>query len=186
MPGDVLGTHILQETGFRQARAGFSTRAGLHKHFARGMKSTALRRRLQIGDAVGNLPAGENSADAAGHHPGVATARSSCWPARIRLNSKAHYPLPEAQRGPDFLFRLLFDNVDTDVLAQIDIPSAAGASFPRRRGRWSARSWNRCFSNDGAHLLAAPGLRDTLRRCGFGHACPGRSRRRADAGQPLC
>ena len=127
MPGDVLGTHILQETSSGKRELVFQpgpvfTNILLADEINRASPKTqsAMLETMQ-----------ENSVTLLG------TTRALPQPffvlaSQNPIELEGTYPLPEAQLDR-FLFRLLFDNVNTDVLEQI--------ISERRRGELPAPTW---------------------------------------------
>ena len=89
-----------------------------------------------------------------------------CWPARTPIELEGTYPLPEAQLDR-FLFRLIFDNVDAEVLEQILLPTtAARGTAGADLAGWSAPTGNRFFTSMGdalPHLPAWPVARYVAR-----------------------
>jgi MoxR-like ATPase len=127
MPGDVLGTHILQETAAGKRELVFQpgpvfTNILLADEINRASPKTqsAMLETMQ-----------ENSVTLLG------TTRKLPQPffvlaSQNPIELEGTYPLPEAQLDR-FLFRLLFDNVPTDVLEQI--------ISERRRGELPTPTW---------------------------------------------
>ncbi|HUC85739.1 MAG TPA: AAA family ATPase [Candidatus Acidoferrales bacterium] len=127
MPGDVLGTHILQETSSGRRELVFQpgpvfTNILLADEINRASPKTqsAMLETMQ-----------ENSVTLLG------TTRLLPQPffvlaSQNPIELEGTYPLPEAQLDR-FLFRLLFDNVPTEVLEQI--------ISERRRGELPAPTW---------------------------------------------
>jgi MoxR-like ATPase len=127
MPGDVLGTHILQETSSGKRELAFQpgpvfTNILLADEINRASPKTqsAMLETMQ-----------ENSVTLLG------TTRALPQPffvlaSQNPIELEGTYPLPEAQLDR-FLFRLLFESVDADVLDQI----ISG----RRRGELPAPTW---------------------------------------------
>jgi len=127
MPGDVLGTHILQETASGKRELTFQpgpvfTNILLADEINRASPKTqsAMLETMQ-----------ENSVTLLG------TTRPLPQPffvlaSQNPIELEGTYPLPEAQLDR-FLFRLLFDNVDTAVLDRI--------ISERRRGELPAPDW---------------------------------------------
>ncbi len=127
MPGDILGTHILQQTESGKREMVFQpgpvfTNILLADEINRASPKTqsALLETMQ-----------ENSVTLLG------TTRLLPQPffvlaSQNPIELEGTYPLPEAQLDR-FLFRLLFDNVDTQVLDQI--------ISERRRGELPAPTW---------------------------------------------
>jgi MoxR-like ATPase len=127
MPGDILGTHILQQTDSGKREMVFQpgpvfTNILLADEINRASPKTqsALLETMQ-----------ENSVTLLG------TTRQLPLPffvlaSQNPIELEGTYPLPEAQLDR-FLFRLLFDNASTDVLDQI----ISG----RRRGELPAPTW---------------------------------------------
>jgi MoxR-like ATPase len=127
MPGDILGTHILQQTDSGKREMVFQsgpvfTNILLADEINRASPKTqsALLETMQ-----------ENSVTLLG------TTRPLPQPffvlaSQNPIELEGTYPLPEAQLDR-FLFRLLFDQVDTDVLDQI--------ISERRRGELPAPTW---------------------------------------------
>lgn len=127
MPGDILGTHILQQTDTGKREMVFQpgpvfTNILLADEINRASPKTqsALLETMQ-----------ENSVTLLG------TTRQLPLPffvlaSQNPIELEGTYPLPEAQLDR-FLFRLLFDNASTDVLDQI--------ISERRRGELPAPSW---------------------------------------------
>jgi MoxR-like ATPase len=127
MPGDVLGTHILQETASGKRELTFQpgpvfTNILLADEINRASPKTqsAMLETMQ-----------ENSVTLLG------TTRPLPQPffvlaSQNPIELEGTYPLPEAQLDR-FLFRLLFDNVDTEVLDRI--------ISERRRGELPAPTW---------------------------------------------
>ncbi|HOP96551.1 MAG TPA: AAA family ATPase [Verrucomicrobiota bacterium] len=127
MPGDILGTHILQQTDSGKREMVFQpgpvfTNILLADEINRASPKTqsALLETMQ-----------ENSVTLLGHTrmlPQPFFVLASQNPIEL----EGTYPLPEAQLDR-FLFRLLFDNVDTQVLDQI--------ISERRRGELPEPTW---------------------------------------------
>jgi MoxR-like ATPase len=127
MPGDVLGSHILQETSSGKRELIFQpgpvfTNILLADEINRASPKTqsAMLETMQ-----------ENSVTLLG------TTRALPQPffvlaSQNPIELEGTYPLPEAQLDR-FLFRLLFDNVDADVLDRI--------ISERRRGELPAPTW---------------------------------------------
>ncbi|MFM2294427.1 MAG: hypothetical protein RLZZ350_840, partial [Verrucomicrobiota bacterium] len=127
MPGDVLGSHILQETSSGKREMIFQpgpvfTNILLADEINRASPKTqsAMLETMQ-----------ENSVTLLG------TTRPLPQPffvlaSQNPIELEGTYPLPEAQLDR-FLFRLLFDSVDADVLGQI--------ISERRRGELPAPTW---------------------------------------------
>ena len=127
MPGDVLGTHILQETSSGRRELVFQpgpvfTNILLADEINRASPKTqsAMLETMQ-----------ENSVTLLG------TTRALPQPffvlaSQNPIELEGTYPLPEAQLDR-FLFRLLFDNVNTEVLDQI--------ISERRRGELPTPTW---------------------------------------------
>jgi MoxR-like ATPase len=127
MPGDILGTHILQQTDSGKREMVFQpgpvfTNILLADEINRASPKTqsALLETMQ-----------ENSVTLLG------TTRQLPQPffvlaSQNPIELEGTYPLPEAQLDR-FLFRLLFDNVDANVLEQI--------ISERRRGELPAPTW---------------------------------------------
>jgi len=127
MPGDVLGTHILQETGSGRRELVFQpgpvfTNILLADEINRASPKTqsAMLETMQ-----------ENCVTLLG------TTRMLPQPffvlaSQNPIELEGTYPLPEAQLDR-FLFRVLFDNVNADVLDQI--------ISERRRGELPAPTW---------------------------------------------
>ena len=127
MPGDVLGSHILQETSGGKRELIFQpgpvfTNILLADEINRASPKTqsAMLETMQ-----------ENSVTLLG------TTRALPQPffvlaSQNPIELEGTYPLPEAQLDR-FLFRLLFDNVDADVLDRI--------ISERRRGELPAPTW---------------------------------------------
>jgi MoxR-like ATPase len=127
MPGDVLGTHILQETSTGKRELTFQpgpvfTNILLADEINRASPKTqsAMLETMQ-----------ENSVTLLG------TTRALPQPffvlaSQNPIEMEGTYPLPEAQLDR-FLFRLLFDNVDTEVLDRI--------ISERRRGELPTPTW---------------------------------------------
>jgi MoxR-like ATPase len=127
MPGDILGTHILQQTDSGKREMVFQagpvfTNILLADEINRASPKTqsALLETMQ-----------ENSVTLLG------TTRQLPLPffvlaSQNPIELEGTYPLPEAQLDR-FLFRLLFDNASTDVLDQI--------ISERRRGELPAVTW---------------------------------------------
>ena len=127
MPGDVLGTHILQETASGKRELVFQpgpvfTNILLADEINRASPKTqsAMLETMQ-----------ENSVTLLG------TTRPLPQPffvlaSQNPIELEGTYPLPEAQLDR-FLFRVLFDNVDTEVLDRI--------ISERRRGELPAAGW---------------------------------------------
>jgi MoxR-like ATPase len=127
MPGDLLGTHILQETAAGKRELVFQpgpvfTNILLADEINRASPKTqsAMLETMQ-----------ENSVTLLG------TTRKLPQPffvlaSQNPIELEGTYPLPEAQLDR-FLFRLLFDNVPTDVLEQI--------ISERRRGELPTPTW---------------------------------------------
>jgi MoxR-like ATPase len=127
MPGDVLGTHILQETSSGKRELVFQpgpvfTNILLADEINRASPKTqsAMLETMQ-----------ENSVTLLG------TTRPLPQPffvlaSQNPIELEGTYPLPEAQLDR-FLFRLMFDNVDAEVLGQI--------ISERRRGELPAPTW---------------------------------------------
>jgi MoxR-like ATPase len=127
MPGDILGTHILQQTDSGNREMVFQpgpvfTNILLADEINRASPKTqsALLETMQ-----------ENTVTLLGHSrmlPQPFFVLASQNPIEL----EGTYPLPEAQLDR-FLFRLLFDNVDTDVLDRI--------ISERRRGELPVPTW---------------------------------------------
>jgi MoxR-like ATPase len=127
MPGDILGTHILQQTDSGKREMVFQpgpvfTNILLADEINRASPKTqsAMLETMQ-----------ENSVTLLGNTrmlPQPFFVLASQNPIEL----EGTYPLPEAQLDR-FLFRLLFDNVDTDVLEQI--------ISERRRGELPEPTW---------------------------------------------
>ena len=127
MPGDILGTHILQQTDSGNREMVFQpgpvfTNILLADEINRASPKTqsALLETMQ-----------ENSVTLLGHTrmlPQPFFVLASQNPIEL----EGTYPLPEAQLDR-FLFRLLFDNVETEVLDQI--------ISERRRGELPRPTW---------------------------------------------
>jgi MoxR-like ATPase len=127
MPGDILGTHILQQTDSGQREMAFQpgpvfTNILLADEINRASPKTqsALLETMQ-----------EHSVTLLGHTrmlPQPFFVLASQNPIEL----EGTYPLPEAQLDR-FLFRLLFDNVDADVLDRI--------ISERRRGELPEPTW---------------------------------------------
>ena len=127
MPGDVLGTHILQETSSGKRELIFQpgpvfTNILLADEINRASPKTqsAMLETMQ-----------ENSVTLLG------TTRALPQPffvlaSQNPIELEGTYPLPEAQLDR-FLFRVMFENVDADVLDQI--------ISERRRGELPAPTW---------------------------------------------
>src|ERR1700743_2946046 len=127
MPGDVLGSHILQETSSGRRELVFQpgpvfTNILLADEINRASPKTqsAMLETMQ-----------ENSVTLLG------TTRNLPQPffllaSQNPIELEGTYPLPEAQLDR-FLFRLLFDSVDADVLSQI--------ISERRRGELPTPTW---------------------------------------------
>ncbi len=127
MPGDVLGSHILQETATGKRELVFQpgpvfTNILLADEINRASPKTqsAMLETMQ-----------ENSVTLLG------TTRPLPQPffvlaSQNPIELEGTYPLPEAQLDR-FLFRVMFDNVDADVLTQI--------ISERRRGELPAPTW---------------------------------------------
>ena len=127
MPGDVLGSHILQETASGKRELVFQpgpvfTNILLADEINRASPKTqsAMLETMQ-----------ENSVTLLG------TTRPLPQPffvlaSQNPIELEGTYPLPEAQLDR-FLFRVMFDNVDADVLSQI--------ISERRRGELPAPTW---------------------------------------------
>ena len=127
MPGDVLGTHILQETATGKRELVFQpgpvfTNILLADEINRASPKTqsAMLETMQ-----------ENSVTLLG------TTRALPQPffvlaSQNPIELEGTYPLPEAQLDR-FLFRLLFDNVEVEVLSRI--------ISERRRGELPAPTW---------------------------------------------
>ena len=127
MPGDVLGTHILQETGSGKRELVFQpgpvfTNILLADEINRASPKTqsAMLETMQ-----------ENSVTLLG------TTRPVPQPffvlaSQNPIELEGTYPLPEAQLDR-FLFRVMFENVDTDILDRI--------ISERRRGELPAPTW---------------------------------------------
>ena len=127
MPGDVLGSHILQETSAGKRELVFQpgpvfTNILLADEINRASPKTqsAMLETMQ-----------ENSVTLLG------TTRDLPQPffvlaSQNPIELEGTYPLPEAQLDR-FLFRVMFDNVDTEVLNQI--------ISERRRGELPAPTW---------------------------------------------
>jgi MoxR-like ATPase len=128
MPGDVLGTHILQETSAGKRELAFQpgpvfTNILLADEINRASPKTqsAMLETMQ-----------ENSVTLLG------TTRTLPQPffvlaSQNPIELEGTYPLPEAQLDR-FLFRLLFDSVNTEVLDQI--------ISERRRGELPEPTWH--------------------------------------------
>jgi len=166
MPGDILGTHILQQTDSGKREMVFQpgpvfTNILLADEINRASPKTqsALLETMQ-----------ENSVTLLGHTrmlPQPFFVLASQNPIEL----EGTYPLPEAQLDR-FLFRLLFDNVDTQVLDQI--------ISERRRGELPEPTWQMereertgCSRSWGASICRGR-CRVTLRAW-----CPPRTRARA-------
>ncbi|HTB82339.1 MAG TPA: AAA family ATPase [Candidatus Sulfotelmatobacter sp.] len=127
MPGDVLGTHILQETASGKRELVFQS----GPVFTNILLADEINRASPKTQSAMLETMQENSVTLLG------TTRNLPQPffvlaSQNPIELEGTYPLPEAQLDR-FLFRLLFDSVDADVLARI----ISG----RRRGELPAPTW---------------------------------------------
>ncbi|MGO8765844.1 MAG: AAA family ATPase [Limisphaerales bacterium] len=127
MPGDVLGTHILQETSSGKREMVFQS----GPVFTNILLADEINRASPKTQSAMLETMQENSVTLLG------TTRALPQPffvlaSQNPIELEGTYPLPEAQLDR-FLFRLLFDKVDTDTLDQI--------ISERRRGELPAPTW---------------------------------------------
>jgi MoxR-like ATPase len=127
MPGDVLGTHILQETSSGQRELIF--------------QPGPVFTNLLLADEINRASPKTQSAMLETMQENCVTLLGTTRPlpqpffvlaSQNPIELEGTYPLPEAQLDR-FLFRLLFDNVDSEVLDQI--------ISERRRGELPAPTW---------------------------------------------
>lgn len=127
MPGDVLGTHILQETSSGKRELLF--------------QPGPVFTNILLADEINRASPKTQSAMLETMQENCVTLLGTTRPlpqpffvlaSQNPIELEGTYPLPEAQLDR-FLFRLLFDNVDADVLDQI----ISG----RRRGELPAPTW---------------------------------------------
>jgi MoxR-like ATPase len=149
MPGDILGTHILQQTESGHREMVFQpgpvfTNILLADEINRASPKTqsALLETMQ-----------ENSVTLLGNTrmlPQPFFVLASQNPIEL----EGTYPLPEAQLDR-FLFRLLFDNVDAVVLEQI-ISERRRGNCLRQRGEWSGAISRACLRSWEGFTFRAP------------------------------
>ncbi len=150
MPGDVLGTHILQETSSGKRELVFQpgpvfTNILLADEINRASPKTqsAMLETMQ-----------ENSVTLLGTTRTNCRSRFSFSRARIRSNSKA--PIRCRKRNwTGFSFGCCSRTWTWTCWTKL-FPSAAGANCPRRLGRWSARNSKRCLHTMGKIYLPHP------------------------------
>lgn len=127
MPGDVLGTHILQETGSGKRELIF--------------QPGPVFTNILLADEINRASPKTQSAMLETMQEGCVTLLGTTRPlpqpffvlaSQNPIELEGTYPLPEAQLDR-FLFRLLFQNVDADTLDQI--------ISERRRGELPAPTW---------------------------------------------
>jgi MoxR-like ATPase len=127
MPGDVLGTHILQETGAGRRELVF--------------QPGPVFTNILLADEINRASPKTQSAMLETMQEHCVTLLGTTRPlpepffvlaSQNPIELEGTYPLPEAQLDR-FLFRLIFDNVDTGVLEQI--------LTERRRGELPAPTW---------------------------------------------
>ncbi len=127
MPGDVLGTHILQETSSGKRELIF--------------QPGPVFTNILLADEINRASPKTQSAMLETMQENCVTLLGTTRPlpqpffvlaSQNPIELEGTYPLPEAQLDR-FLFRLLFDNVDADVLDQI--------ISERRRGELPAPTW---------------------------------------------
>ena len=149
MPGDVLGTHILQETSSGKRELIFQpgpvfTNILLADEINRASPKTqsAMLETMQ-----------ENCVTLLG------TTRTLPQPffvlaSQNPIELEGTYPLPEAQLDR-FLFRVMFDNVDADVLDQI-ISERRRGELPAPTWQMERSHWKRCFKRWGKFICRHP------------------------------
>jgi MoxR-like ATPase len=127
MPGDVLGTHILQETASGKRELVF--------------QPGPVFTNILLADEINRASPKTQSAMLETMQENCVTLLGTTRPlpqpffvlaSQNPIELEGTYPLPEAQLDR-FLFRLLFDNVDADVLDRI--------ISERRRGELPAPTW---------------------------------------------
>ena len=159
MPGDVLGTHILQETSSGKRELVF--------------QPGPVFTNILLADEINRASPKTQSAMLETMQENCVTLLGTTRPlpqpffvlaSQNPIELEGTYPLPEAQLDR-FLFRLLFDSAWTAWTRKSSARSLrkdGAANCRRRRGRWSATSWNR-YSGSWAKFICPCRFRVTLR-----------------------